>query len=302
MEVPLTIDEAFFAMVVIGSLPGFLMVVNCWTGACFAAGPASLRKGGKRTVCALALLVAWQYYVYMYVWHFPRVTGKTTKECLWTNPFSLLKAALRDEKLAVYHAAMTLWIVSWVRAIRCDVSSDKLRSELAKAEAAGDDELFEWKKKKRAVGTRTCREIGGVPVPGFDHYCPLINNAVGRRNRKLFILTLAFQLVSGWCLLTDGVPVAVDYWSRDWAAGPLEVPQIAIGVVLSLHINLVSLFLLSVQMLVLPFSISSIELWTLLPWQDANAGFAPRKPSWPSIQSITRELGPFWLWPIPTVN
>ena len=305
VAVPVTEDEAFLFMLCVGSLPLFLMGINLVTGACFAAGPGSLQEGGHRTVAAVALLTAWQYWVYMYLHHLPRVAGCDEGWGCLVDTGSAYAALWQrvvqgsEARLAAYHVCMVLWLWSWVRAIRTDVVCPVRTKELADA---GEDAGC-VRSRQRAAGCRSCKEVGGGSVQGFDHYCPLVANAVGRANRKPFLLTLVYQLVTGYLLLGDGLPFAVatlgELPPAELAREPKHL-QVLIGSVLSVHVNLVCLFLLSVQVVVLPLGISSNELWCLFPWVSKQyAHLEPRRPSLPSIRNVLRELGPVYLLPLP---
>eukprot|EP01061_Rhynchopus_euleeides_P020441 TRINITY_DN33242_c0_g2_i1.p2 TRINITY_DN33242_c0_g2~~TRINITY_DN33242_c0_g2_i1.p2 ORF type:complete len:312 (+),score=87.86 TRINITY_DN33242_c0_g2_i1:122-1057(+) len=308
IEIPLTPDEGFFWILCIGSFPMFLSGVSVVTGACFAMGPGSLHSGGKRTILSIALMTGWQYYVFMYLHHYPRLTGCTQGlGCLLENPFSASASiaseaeAWQEWPLLFYHICMAMWLWSWLTAIKATPVCPLRTSELAEGYARSAEEGDAVRQRHRQAGCRSCREIGGGSVPGFDHYCPLIGNAVGRANRKPFILTLVYQMLSAVVLLGDGVPYAIDALSRSkglWSDA--KDAQVLVGVILSLHINTVCLFLLCTQLLVLPLGISSVELWNFCPWLwDSQVLVAQRGVSFPRLSHVTRELGPVYRWLIP---
>ena len=292
-------------MIVVGAFPMFLSGINVITGACFASGPGTLHKGGRRTVAFVALLTVWQYWVYMYLHHYPRLTGCTEGlGCLGTNPIRVASRLMEEGSevhIMIYHVCMVLWVWSWVTAICTDVTSKEKTKELVDAYERSAEDGDSVRMAHRAAGCRRCTEIGGASVEGFDHYCPLVANAVGRRNRKAFVLTLIYQMVTGLILLRDGIPVAVEVLSNKstiWDGQ--KNMQVLVGVVLSIHINLVCLFLFTVQFLVLPLGISSVELWNFCPWlQDEQVLATQRWPALPRPSTISKELGPFYLCLVP---
>eukprot|EP01060_Flectonema_neradi_P013365 TRINITY_DN20130_c0_g1_i1.p1 TRINITY_DN20130_c0_g1~~TRINITY_DN20130_c0_g1_i1.p1 ORF type:complete len:307 (+),score=29.00 TRINITY_DN20130_c0_g1_i1:44-964(+) len=287
VQLPMTAQEGFFGMVVIGGFPAFMMVVGFLTGGCVISGPASLQNGGKATIAVLGAMIVWQYWVYMYLWHHQKVHHCGISELLLSNPVTLLLTTASERPhIILYHTSMILWVTSWYRGITTNVTSDKHTAELAAV--IDTDQFGEVQKRHRSEGIRRCKEIGGGSVIGFDHYCPIISNAVGRKNHKYFILALVYQLCSGYFLLRDGIPEAIRILSQREYTDYSE-PQILFGVVLSIYINGVVAFLLFVQLIVIPTGISSVEFWTLFPWVEDS--YQARRPSFPRISNIRKTMG-----------
>ena len=300
MEIHLNMTEreGFFWMIVIGGFPAFMMAVGFLTGGCVLSGPMSLRGGGEKTIIVLTAMIIWQYWTYMYLWHHQEVHGCGVYELLLMNPLTTLYITLSERRhIIYYHIAMVLWIVSWYRGITSDVVSKKFSAEIS--EAADTDRFTEVQKRHRSEGIRRCTEIGGGSVVGFDHFCPIINNAVGRKNHKFFVLALVYQLCSGYFLLRDGIPEATRILSRRDHDSYSE-PHILVGVILSIYINGIVAFLLSVQVLVIPMGISSLEFWTLFPWVE-NC-YQARRPSFPHINHIKKTMGSLLLIWLPVTT
>eukprot|EP01065_Artemidia_motanka_P030829 TRINITY_DN36965_c0_g1_i1.p1 TRINITY_DN36965_c0_g1~~TRINITY_DN36965_c0_g1_i1.p1 ORF type:complete len:305 (+),score=35.49 TRINITY_DN36965_c0_g1_i1:67-981(+) len=283
---PHPFDETFFWMIVVGTLPASGIAANTATGACLFGGSG---KGGWRMVTVVAALTLWQYWVFIGLWHYPRLSTHGL-------PAHVL----------VYHVFMALWLYCWVRGILADVtcpaSTEQLKAARDAVESSNGksaeamDRLFAVKREHRNAGAHSCQTLGGAVVPGFDHFCPILNNAVGTRNRKYFLLALMYEVPAGLILLADGVPVAQRILSmKEWG---LAHAQILSGTVLACHVNFAVAGLLVVQLASILLGTTSVGLWPYLPFSSAERADIRLRPF--SVEYMKGVLGSrVLLWPFP---
>eukprot|EP00756_Hemistasia_phaeocysticola_P057644 Hpha_TRINITY_DN34252_c0_g1::TRINITY_DN34252_c0_g1_i1::g.34364::m.34364 len=274
------LDRTFIWIVVFGSLPASGIIINLLAGDCLLSRTG---KRGWRMVIAVALITLWQFWVYVIAWHAPRLSDSadsadflqnfgSTAPRMWAG---LVRLSERDQAmLAVYVGATLGWVSCWFQAIRADTTSKELSGELRRArerfaEAEGDEDKAEAerilggvKQRHRALGAHGCQTLGGEVVPGFDHYCPLINNAVGSKNRAVFVAALFFELCAGAVLLIEGIPVAQQLLGVKQPTA--DQWQILVGVVLCSHVNFAIGGLLLLQLVALAFGTTTVGLQSRL--------------------------------------
>eukprot|EP01062_Namystynia_karyoxenos_P048205 TRINITY_DN36623_c0_g1_i1.p1 TRINITY_DN36623_c0_g1~~TRINITY_DN36623_c0_g1_i1.p1 ORF type:complete len:358 (+),score=118.27 TRINITY_DN36623_c0_g1_i1:77-1075(+) len=315
---PHPLDVGFFWMMVIGTFPGVAIAGNLATGSCLLTGATASR--GWKMVRGIAALTIWQYWVYMFTWHLPRLAGSPGAGAFLLGlPGSAAAAAsalaapgaaqLRAHLLC-YHVAMALWMAAWVRAMRTETRSGELTGELRAAQKRCDaappcsdereralGDYRELKRRHRSCGHRSCDTMDGDVVPGFDHFCPFVNNAIGSSNRRFFLQALVWQLAAGGLLLWEAVPVTMRMMSLpEWG---FAEAQIALGTLAACHVNILIAGLLAAQLAALALGLSTLELWSLLPWSRGDVERRPVRCC--SLAALREALGSsvlLWLLPL----
>lgn len=104
-------------------------------------------------------------------------------------------------------------------------------------------------------------QLCGFCVLRYDHHCPWINNCVGLRNQKFFLLAGIYGWMAGFVALCSSIPCLVNLLtSSDGINGELEQIELAIFAVFGCLTALTTIFLTFLLAFHLPLAAKNLTL------------------------------------------
>ncbi|OMJ74424.1 hypothetical protein SteCoe_26640 [Stentor coeruleus] len=145
-------------------------------------------------------------------------------------------------------------------------------------------------KPPRSHHCNTCEKC----ITNMDHHCPWINNCVGFRNRKHFILFLIYTFMTTLWAIATFLQKYLFCQSESCASSKnsFEILFCMLGGFLCLFFNLFTIFSLSEQIRVIRFNTSDIDTWQCRKFKQ--------RPIYTNLQETFG--GPFrlsWFFPVP---
>mmetsp|Transcript_115877 Transcript_115877/g.201626 ORF Transcript_115877/g.201626 Transcript_115877/m.201626 type:complete len:210 (+) Transcript_115877:261-890(+) len=148
-----------------------------------------------------------------------------------------------------YHCVLTLQLLSYVRAVRTVSAAPKTRSS--------DDpnvcqrcSSFRTKTTHHCIACQTC-------IKDMDHHCVLIHNCVGVRNRKFFVLALAYTVLTSCFILARST---TRFWRlTDTSVWGLEDCHVCLGYVVAVFVCIGASVLLAVQAFTVAHGIGTLD-------------------------------------------
>ena len=227
------------------------------------------RCRGRIAVLLVAALFAWQYYVYLFI-----VEQCGSRGCAGGGT-------------AAYHALLLLQAAAYVRAVRT--------SNAAAPAPAGAGACGRCGGARGARGTRHCRVCRACTL-ALDHHCVLVNNCVGARSRKAFVLTCLYTVAVALWVVGRAAP---RFWGLRhrgvWSAADCHV---CLGLITAVFVGLGAGALLLVQALALMHDLTTLEVLNMVWDPDDRPPLAPSTAE--ALRNVERVMGPCswrWLWP-----
>lgn len=104
-------------------------------------------------------------------------------------------------------------------------------------------------------------QLCGVCVLRYDHHCPWINNCVGLRNHKFFLLAGIYGWLAGLVALGSSIPYLIRFFaSTEDISGDLEPFELAVFVVFGCLTILTTVFLTFLLAFHLPLAARNLTL------------------------------------------
>ena len=230
------------------------------------------RRRGWTALILIGGLFVWQYFVFVFI-----------IETDWT-------AVSARVSLLWYHCVVTLQLVSYVRAVRTV-------SPAPKTQSSDGPNVCQRCSSLRTKATHHCTACQTC-IRGMDHHCVLIHNCVGARNRKFFVLALAYTVLTSGFILARST---ARFWRlTSTSVWGLEDCHVCLGYVVAVFVCLGASVLLAVQAFTVAHRIGTLDClqWAInYPYGRPALARSPAEVM-ANVQSVFGANPLAWLLPV----